>query len=92
MADSIITVAVLPERITAQNANTVYEQLAGSSDVDIDCAGIVHCDSAGIAVFIAVKAARLAKQQTIHYHNPPKQLYDLARFLKVNRLLFEQQQ
>lgn len=86
--NSSIKAVLMPPYLTTENANAVFEQLLNTGELLIDCSGINRCDSAGIAVLIAAKAAHLTKQQNMSFSNPPKQLYDLAAFFKVEKLLF----
>lgn len=87
------TQALLPTRITVDNANTVYVQLQQlgmlqEGGLVVDLSTVTHCDSAGVAALIEVKSEHAARQQQVNYTNPSQQLRDLARFLKVDAVLF----
>lgn len=77
-------------RITADNANKVLKQLLSIDDTHVDLSMIEHCDSAGIAVLIETKVQCQKQQRVICYHQPQQQLRDLAGFLKVADLLFDE--
>lgn len=84
---------VLPPQITVENANAVYQQLqqfiqGENGDASVDLASVSHCDSAGVSMLIEIKSEQLARGHQVEYHNPSVQLRDLARFLKVEELLF----
>lgn len=81
----------LPETLTAANAHQVLKMLTGhlsDAPLIIDLSAVNHCDSAGLAVLIAIKSKGDAKNNAISYANPTQQLTALAQFLKVSDYLF----
>lgn len=83
----------LPERLTVDNADAVFAQLQQQIDTaaaltTLDLSAVSHCDSAGIAMLIALKSQQQGRGKTLGYTHPNPQLSDLARFLKVDTLLF----
>lgn len=82
----------LPSHITVANANSVYHRLQQikhtAETAAVDLATVTRCDSAGVAALIEFKAEQAAGGRVVHYLNPAEQLQELARFLKVDVLLF----
>lgn len=58
-----------------------------SGDVNIDLGGVSRSDSAGLALLLAW--LRLAQQQnlTLHFHNLPEQMRQIARVSELDTLL-----
>lgn len=86
-----VTSLALPERISIENANVVMLelcQLIEANDVPINLSAVTHCDSAGVAVLIAAVAYAKQHNRPLSFQNPPKQLCELAVFLKVDDVLF----
>lgn len=83
------TVLALPQRINADNANTVLQILVTQAEKCVDLSSVTYCDSAGIAVLLEVKSLLASEGKTISYQHPGQQLQDLATFLKVAELLFD---
>lgn len=94
MSEASVTTALsleLPKQLTIDNADQVFKQLLSGSDeshiiVDLSC--VEHSDSAGLAALVEVKAVLLSQKQTICYCHPAQQLKDLARFFKIDSILF----
>lgn len=83
-------VLALSEIINISNAETVLSQLNGfvEPSLNVDLSAVTHCDSAGLAALIEGKRLAKAQQREITYHDAPKQLLDLAKFLKIDDWLF----
>ncbi len=79
----------LPKQLIFGNANEVLALLmTAENDANIDLSAVDYCDSAGVAALVRAKALRKKAGKQITYQFPQKQLLDLAKFVKVDKLLF----
>lgn len=80
-------ILALPRQLTAENATAVAAELTKycqfSTEVNIDLSGIDHCDSCGLSTLIYVKNNCRNQGINVIYSEPSKQLFALAKFLKV---------
>ncbi len=79
----------LPVQLVFDNANDVLQLLlTASDDAHVDLSSVEYCDSAGMAALVRAKSIRKKAGKSISYQTPQKQLVDLAKFMKVDDLLF----
>lgn len=81
---------VLPQELVFTNANHVLKLLLATEKdtVEVNLIHVRHCDSAGVAALVRAKAIRLQDGKNTVYKEPQQQLSDLAKFMKVDSLLF----
>lgn len=84
---------VLPQELTHAQANACLSQLMAGlksqadADVVLDASGLLHFDSAALAVLLEFKRQCLASSRRFSIYGMPKQLGDLAMLYGISELL-----
>lgn len=85
----------LPEKLNVHSVNAVQQQLYKAIEKSQSRAFLLnlsqntYCDSAGVALFIRLKAWLQHQDKSLHLVHETDQILALSQFLKVDSLLFE---